>query len=57
MIALIFNELCECNYTKVSTYNTLILSICETIRAFRFLNLDPFEFVCELNNPIRMRKN
>lgn len=23
---------------------------------FRFLNLDPFEFVCELNYPIRMRK-
>lgn len=56
MIALVFNELCECNYTKVSTYHILILSICETIRAFSLLNLDPFEFVCELNYHIRMRK-
>lgn len=39
MIAQMFNELCECNYTKASTYNTVILSICETIRAFSLFKL------------------
>lgn len=58
MIALIFNELCECNFTKVSTVPIILLyyQFVKPLVHFRFLNFDAFEFVCELNNTIRMRK-